>query len=117
MKIKLNTLFLFLFLLFPVMATAQFSGPVIDRAELTVEQAMEARIGTYANITGNIINRLHEEYYTFRDSTGEIRVEIAENVWQNQQVSPEDEVRLFVEVDSNAFGRRYLWVESLEVLD
>ena len=106
-----------LFLLFPVMATAQFSGPVIDRSELTVEQAAEARIGTYASLTGNIINKLREEYYTFRDDTGEIRVEIAHNVWKNQQVDPESEVRIFVEVDSNMFGRRYLWVESLEVLE
>ena len=103
--------------LIPVASIAQFTGPVADRAQLTVEQALEARVGTYAVITGQIINQIREDYYTFRDGTGDIRIEIAPNVWNNQEVTPQTTVRLHVEVDTNLFGRRYLWVESLEVVE
>ena len=101
----------------PVTSLAQFTGPVAERTELTVEQALEARVGTYAVVTGQIINQIREDYYTFRDGTGDIRIEIAPNVWNNQEVTPQTTVRLHVEVDTNLFGRRYLWVESLEVVE
>ena len=104
-------------ILIPVASIAQFTGPVADRAQLTVEQALEARVGTYAVITGQIINQIREDYYTFRDGTGDIRIEIAPNVWNNQEVTPQTTVFLHVEVDTNLFGRRYLWVESLEAVE
>jgi uncharacterized protein (TIGR00156 family) len=107
----------FVIILFPFISVAQFTGPVADRAQLTVEQAREARVGTYAVVTGQIINQLREDYYTFQDDTGDIRIEIASSLWNNREVSPQTAVRLYVEVDSNLFGRRYLWVESLEVLN
>lgn len=99
------------------LVNAQFTGPVADRSELTVEKAAEARVGAYAIVTGQIINQLGEDYYTFRDDTGEIRVEISQGLWRNQAVNPETVVRMHVEVDTNIFGRRYLWVESIEVLE
>jgi uncharacterized protein (TIGR00156 family) len=98
-------------------AAAQFTGPVVDRPTLTVKEAREARVGTYAVVSGQIINQLREDYYTFRDESGEIRVENAPNLWKGRRVSPETTVRLFVEVDSNIFGRRYLWVESIEIVE
>lgn len=106
-----------MFLLSAGLVNAQFTGPVADRSELTVEEAAEARVGTYAMVTGHIINQLGEDYYTFKDDTGEIRVEISPNLWRNQAVNPDTLVRMQVEVDTNIFGRRYLWVESIEVLE
>ena len=103
-------------LLFPITAQAQFSGPTAERATLTVEASHQARVGTYAIVTGQIVNRLREDYYTFRDATGTIRVEIAPEVWNGQRVDPESTVQLFVEVDRTRSGRRYLWVESLTVI-
>lgn len=98
-------------------ALAQFTGPSASHQALTVEEALEARPGTYATVTGNIIQRLREDYYIFRDATGEVRVEIDSNRWKGRRVDPETSVRLFVEVDRNAAGRRYLWVESIEIAD
>lgn len=114
---KLVFAFVLAVLLFPGAANAQFTGPVVDRADLTVDEAREVRVGTYAVVTGQIINRLREDYYTFRDDTGEISVEIDPNIWKNRPVNPETTVRLFVEVDSNVVGRRYLWVESIEIVE
>jgi uncharacterized protein (TIGR00156 family) len=114
---KIPVIIVSLILLNTGLVNAQFTGPVADRSELTVEKAAEARVGTYATVTGNIINQLGEDYYTFQDDTGEIRVEISPEMWRNQAVNPETLVRMQVEVDTNIFGRRYLWVESIEILE
>jgi len=97
-------------------AIAQFSGPSPAGRTLSVQQAREARVGSYVTVTGHIVNHLREDYYTFRDATGEIRVEIASGVWQNRKVEPETKVRLLAEVDRGPAGR-YLWVKSLEVVN
>ena len=114
---KVIVIFVTIFLFNTGLVNAQFTGPVADRSELSVEKAAEARVGTYAVVTGHIINQLGEDYYTFQDDTGEIRVEIAQGLWRNQAVNPETVVRMQVEVDTNIFGRRYLWVESIDVLE
>ena len=97
-------------------AIAQFSGPSPTGRSVSVAQAREARVGSYVTVTGNIVNHQREEYYTFRDGSGEIRVEIASGVWQNRKVEPATKVRLLAEVDSGSAGR-YLYVKSLEVLN
>ncbi len=95
---------------------AQFTGPSPAGRSVSVQQARDARVGSYVTVTGNIVNHLREDYYTFRDASGEIRVEIATGVWQNRKVEPETKVRLLAEVDSGRAGR-YLYVKSLEVLN
>ncbi len=107
--------FAIIFLLLPLMAQAQFTGPSTTGSPSTVEQALNARAGTYVTVTGNIVSHLREDYYTFRDETGEIRVEIEPPVWQSREVGPETKVRLVGEVDRNSAGTIYLWVKSLEM--
>jgi uncharacterized protein (TIGR00156 family) len=97
-------------------AFAQFTGPSATGRVSTVEQARTAPIDTYVTVTGKIVAHLREDYYTFRDATGEIRVEIEPPVWRGREVGPDTEVRLVAEVDRNAAGTRYLWVESLEIV-
>lgn len=95
--------------------TAQFSGPSVNGRPSTVAEARDARLGTYVTLTGNIVNHLRSDYYTFRDDTGEIRVEIATLVWRGRRVGPEDKVRLVGEIDRGLAGR-YVWVKLLDVL-
>ncbi|UHD17542.1 YgiW/YdeI family stress tolerance OB fold protein [Thiocapsa bogorovii] len=104
-------------LLLPAIATAQFTGPNARGQDSTVEQARNARVDTYVTVTGNIVAHLREDYFTFRDSTGEIRVEIEPEVWRNREVGPDTTVRLLAEVDRNAAGTVYLWVQSLELVN
>jgi uncharacterized protein (TIGR00156 family) len=97
-------------------AAAQFAGPSVRGAEVTVEAARAARVDSYVTVTGRIVSHLREDYYVFRDATGEIRVEIEDRVWAGRRVDPETPVRLRAEVDRNAAGTVYLWVQSLDVL-
>ena len=104
-------------LLLPSHAYAQYTGPTATGQKNTVEQARNARVGTYVTVTGNIVAHLREDYYTFRDNTGEIRVEIEPPVWRNREVGTGTSVRLLGEVDRKLTGTVYLWVESLEIVE
>lgn len=107
--------FFLLFSLITVTANAQFTGPSVTGNAITVTQIGAARLGSYVTVTGRIVAHQREDYFTFKDGTGEIRVEINSAVWQNRQIGPETKVRLLAEVDRNATGR-YLWVKSLEIV-
>jgi uncharacterized protein (TIGR00156 family) len=98
-------------------ALAQFTGPATTGLASTVAQAQKSRINSYVTVTGNIVNHLREDYYTFRDQTGDMRVEIEEPVWKNRKVGPDTLVRLRAEVDVGLSGNRYLWVESLQIVE
>lgn len=104
-------------LLLSATAFAQFTGPSATGKVSTVEQARNAPTDTYVTVTGNIVAHLREDYYRFRDATGEIRVEIEGPVWRNRDIGPDTKVRLLAEVDRNAAGTVYLWVESLDLAE
>jgi uncharacterized protein (TIGR00156 family) len=97
-------------------AHAQFTGPGARGAVSSVEQVQSTRANTYVTVTGNIVDHQRKNYYTFRDETGEMRVEIEPSVWRNRSVGPTDKVRLMGEVERNMAGNVYLWVKSLDVV-
>ncbi len=72
------------FLLLSSTAFAQFTGPSATGRISTVTEARSAPVDTYVTLTGNIVAHLREDYYTFRDQTGEVRVEIEPEVWRNR---------------------------------
>lgn len=96
-------------------ALAQFTGPNAQGAPSTFADARNARIGSYVTLEGNIVTRLREDYYTFTDGTGEIRVEISPGTFAGQAVAPETRVRIVGEVDTGLAGR-YVWVSSIQVI-
>ncbi len=97
--------------------SAQFTGSRLAGKASAVEQARNARLDTHVTLTRNIIAHLGEDYYTFRDATGDIRVEIEGRVWRSREVGADTAVRLLAEVDRNAAGTVYLWVKSLEIVE
>jgi uncharacterized protein (TIGR00156 family) len=101
-------------LLIAAPAGAQFTGPG-QGAVTTVAQAHEARDDTPFDITGRIVERLREDYFTFQDETGTIVAEIENRRFQGQQVTPETTVRIIGEVERSLRGRE-LDVDRLEIL-
>jgi uncharacterized protein (TIGR00156 family) len=114
-KTTLITICLGLFLCFASVSFAQFTGPSISGRESTVGQISNTSVGSYVILTGHIIAHQRDEYFTFRDKTGTIRVEIDNRVWQGREISSETRVRLMGEVDRGLSGR-YIWVKSLDVI-
>jgi len=76
-----------------------FSGPYAD--PISVKEALSLRDDSLVVLRGNIVKGLGGEYYLFRDSTGEIQVEIDHDVWQGLQVGPEDTVTIYGEMDKD----------------
>jgi uncharacterized protein (TIGR00156 family) len=97
-------------------AAAQFTGPSATGSAVSVAEARAALPGRDVSVSGYIVSHLREDYYTFRDATGEIRVEIASGVWRGRQVGPETKVRVRAEVELGLTGR-YLWVKSLDLTE
>lgn len=114
-KTALITLCFGLVLFLSSVTFAQFVGSNVSGQERTVSQIRDARIGTYVVLTGNIVDHQREEYFTFRDATGTITVEIENRVWQRRDITPETRVRIMGEVDRNRKGR-YIWVNSLDII-
>jgi len=97
-------------------ASAQFTGPSVAGKASTVQQAQQARLGSYLTLTGHIVAHQREHYYVFRDASGELRVEIEPEVWQGRRIGPETLVRLHGEIDQGMRGR-YLWVKTLQAVN
>lgn len=80
-------------------APGGFSGP--GPVAVSVKQALEMRDDTKVTLRGNIVQYLGDDKYLFRDATGSVRVEIDDDEWEGQTVSPEDTVELYGEVDKD----------------
>lgn len=70
---------------------------------VTVKQVKEMRDDVPVIVQGNILQRMGDEKYLFEDATGSITVEIDNEDWRGQTVTPSDTVKLYGEVDAGLF--------------
>ena len=100
-------------------ALAQFSGPGSSRGggQLTVAEVSQVRPGTQVILTGNFIQRYRDQYYRFRDATGEMLVEVDRRVWRNRPIGPYTKVQITGDVERSLFRGRHVDVERIIVLD
>lgn len=76
-----------------------FVGP--SSQVTTVEQAKAMRDDTWVTLRGNIVQRLSDDLYQFRDASGTINVDIDHKHWNGLTVQPQDLVELHGEVDKD----------------
>lgn len=76
-----------------------FSGPT--SSVISVEKAKGLRDDTRVTLQGNIVERISDDNYLFRDASGTITVEIDHKRWQGQTISPQDKVEIYGEVDKD----------------
>lgn len=76
-----------------------FTGPKSNIT--TVAQAKQMRDDTKVTLRGNIVQSLGKEKYLFKDSTGEITIEIDHEDWRGVTVGPNDLVEIYGEVDKD----------------
>lgn len=86
-------------------ATASTKGGFVSGSEAiaTVKQVMEMRDDIPVIVKGHIVQRMGDEMYLFEDATGTIRVEIDDDEWRGQTITPTDTVKLYGEVDRGIF--------------
>ncbi|MDR0379254.1 MAG: NirD/YgiW/YdeI family stress tolerance protein [Candidatus Accumulibacter sp.] len=86
----------------------------VTATPLSVEEAKRLRDDAPVQLQGKIVRRMGDEKYLFRDASGELTVEIDDDVWRGLTVGPEDTVMLFGKVDKD-FLERSLEVEVYSV--
>ena len=88
-------------------AMAQFveRGGFKDPATIvnTVAELKHMQDDSYVVLEGKIEKRLGKEEYLFSDASGSITVEIDDDEWRGQTVTPTDTVKLYGEVDRGIF--------------
>ncbi len=101
----------------PAAGAGGFQGPGGQARVTTVAQAKSARDDAPVVLTGHIVSRAEgdHERYLFRDSTGEIVVDIDDKLFMGRTVTPETTVRLFGEVDKELMERTKIDVKSFEI--
>ncbi|MDR0575987.1 MAG: NirD/YgiW/YdeI family stress tolerance protein [Candidatus Accumulibacter sp.] len=107
MKFRLFIIVFALFIARPVCAQGGFvdgAGKPATGGIVTVEEAKKLRDDTPARLQGNIVRALGDEKYIFRDASGEIVVEIDDDVWRGVTVGPGDSVEIRGEVDKDFPG-------------
>jgi len=80
-----------------------FKGSSVDSTVKTVSQVKNEWDDAWVTVRGNIIKKLSKDKYLFKDSTGEIVVEIDSKYWQGVEVDEKDVVELSGEVDKDYF--------------
>lgn len=71
---------------------------------VTVKQVNEMRDDVPVIMKGKIIQRKGSEKFLFEDSTGSITVEIDDDDWRGQTITPTDSVKLYGDVDRGIFS-------------
>lgn len=80
-------------------------GGFVGGAEniVTVQQVSELRDDVPVIVRGKIVQRTGDDKYLFEDGTGTMTVEIDDDEWHGQTVTPADTVKLYGEVDRGIF--------------
>ncbi len=88
-----------------------FKGP--SNGITTVSEALKAKDDALVILTGKIERETSKDKYLFRDSTGAIIVEIDNEEWQGQTITPTDTVIIHGEVDKEIMGKTEIDVDKI----
>lgn len=103
----------------PALAGFVADAPVAPQnadAIVTVAQAKKMRDDTPVIVQGNIVQRVGDEKYLFRDGTDSVIVEIDDEDWGGVDVRATDTVKLYGEVDSGLF-KTEIEVDRIEKIE
>ncbi|MGQ0287426.1 NirD/YgiW/YdeI family stress tolerance protein [Pasteurellaceae bacterium 22721_9_1] len=76
----------------------------------TVAQAKTLDDDQLVVLQGKIVKQIGKEDFLFRDASGEIAVEIDKELWKGEQITPNDEVKFYGEVDKSANKSRLKFI-------
>lgn len=93
-----------------------YTGPGAVTRVSTVAAALDAADDTPVVLQGQIVKRLQDEVYEFKDASGTIHVEIDDEDWPPQAISETARVKLTGEVDRDLMNRE-IDVELVELVN
>ncbi|MDE8035717.1 YgiW/YdeI family stress tolerance OB fold protein [Actinobacillus equuli subsp. equuli] len=71
---------------------------------VTVAQAKSSYDDSRVTLEGKILRQVDNDEYIFADSTGDIKVEIDDHVWNGLNVTPSDKIRIQGKLDKETFN-------------
>ena len=86
---------------------------------VTAAQAANLRDNVWARLRGSIEKKLSPDLYLFRDDSGAIVVEISDDEWDGQTITPSDIVEISGQIDSRicSYIGIYLDADHLKRMD
>ena len=95
-----------------------FQGPMSASSVDSVAKALKSWDDAPAMLTGNIVERIagSDDKYMFRDGSGQIVVEIDDDLFIGRTVAPQMKVRLYGEVDKEMMKPTKIDVKRFEIL-
>ncbi len=86
----------------PSTTTTQAGGFVGPNGTVTTAaNAKTMRDDTWVTLRGNIIERVSDDLYIFKDASGTVNVDIDHKRWNGQTITPQDVVEIQGEVDKD----------------
>ncbi|KAA6208043.1 YgiW/YdeI family stress tolerance OB fold protein [Avibacterium paragallinarum] len=83
--------------------TQKKAMPSFDANQLAslISQKGEWKDDQQVVLQGKIVKQLSKNDFLFRDNSGETEIEVKHRAWKGQIIKPNDEVRIFAEVDKS----------------
>ena len=81
----------------------------------TIAEVLKMNNNSYVSIQGNIVKRLSDDKYSFKDSSGTITVEIDDDKWGGVTAGTQDRLELIGEVEKK-YNTTELDVDSVRKL-
>ena len=87
----------------PTTTTQSQSGGVVgpNGSITTGASAKSLRDDAWVTLRGNIVERISDDLYVFKDATGTVNVDIDHKRWNGVTVTPQDVVEIQGEVDKD----------------
>ena len=86
-----------------ITAFAGFQDANASNNLTTVQAAQKMADHAPVTLEGNFVRQIDDDEFIFRDSTGEIKVDVDDRAWKGVNVTPNDRVRIQGSVDKD-FG-------------
>lgn len=83
-------------------------GSALPNAVKTVAQALKAYDDTPAQLTGYITRQIDNDEFMFKDNSGEIKIDVEDEAWQGQNITPKTKITIYGKVDRD-------WHNSVDV--
>jgi len=71
----------------------------VSPKKATVSEILKMSNDSYVAVQGNIVKRISDDKYSFKDSTGTITVEIDDDKWGGVNATTQDKLELVGEVE------------------
>jgi len=98
---KLTALFLAMFISMGVVFATHQGGFTDTNTPIktTIKEALKMKDDSYVTLQGNIVKRLSDEKYSFKDSSGTITIEIDDDKWMGLKANTNDILEITGEIE------------------